>query len=388
VTINAQYPSSWWGAGFSDEVRTGEVLPLKLLERHLVLWRGEDGVLRCQSAFCPHLGAHIGYGGAVAGNSVSCPFHGYRYDGTGRLCGRIGESDAGSRRLRLDSYEVREHFGTIFVWNGNGPPDHEFPLDTFLPDGVKSKHDVTVFRCAFHLPFPAKHFIENVGDANHFGALHRVGTWGDVDLIDESTWLIKQRLQVYEPVPLFSMRYLRELWKLGQLGNPPIATENAMTITTWGGGLHLVEVDSFDSSGGRQSALGRLLELAGAVRAITCWTPIGANSHLHNVTFVLPKLRTPLPSWALDPVMNRIFAGRDWGAALQDASVMINRQEPVNPAYGKLDRGLIRFRRFWDSRIEDRSLWEGDGIHSNGLRGGIRWANAPSDSRRTNEVAS
>jgi hypothetical protein len=53
------------------------------------------------------------------------------------------------------------------------------------------------------------------------------------------------------------------------------------------------------------------------------------------------------------------------------------RHEQPNPGYGRLERGLVRFRRFWDSRIEDRSLWQGDGIHSNGLRAGIRWDDGP-----------
>lgn len=375
--INAQYPSSWWTAGFSDEIRVGEVVPVKLLERDLVLWRGSDEVLHCNSAFCPHLGAHLGYGGRVVDDAVMCPFHGYRYDGTGRLCGLVGESDAGSRRLRLASFEVREHFGTIFVWNGSGAPDHEFPLDTFLPPGVTREEDATVFRCAFHLGFPAKLFIENVADANHLGALHRTCAWGDVEFLDESPWLLKQRLQVYEPVPVFSRRYVRELWNMGQLANPPIGTENGMTMTTWGGGLHLIEVEPFQSGGGK-GPLGRLLDTVGAVRAITCFTPIEENSHLHNVTFVLPKMELPLPRWAWEPLLNRLLAARDWGPTLQDIAVMINRHEPVNPAYGRLDRGLVRFRRFWDSRIEDRSLWEGDGIRSNGLRAGIRWPDAPS----------
>jgi hypothetical protein len=62
---------------------------------------------------------------------------------------------------------------------------------------------------------------------------------------------------------------------------------------------------------------------------------------------------------------------------MQDGALMRHRQEPVNPVYGKLDRGLLRFRRFWDSRLLDRTLWAGDNIHSNGLRAGIRWEDRP-----------
>ena len=41
--------------------------------------------MTCQSidAFCPHLGAHLGYGGLVEESTIRCPFHAWRFDGTG-----------------------------------------------------------------------------------------------------------------------------------------------------------------------------------------------------------------------------------------------------------------------------------------------------------------
>ena len=39
-------------------------------------------------AFCPHMGAHLGFGGEVVGNSIKCPFHGWSFDREGK-CQRI-----------------------------------------------------------------------------------------------------------------------------------------------------------------------------------------------------------------------------------------------------------------------------------------------------------
>jgi hypothetical protein len=295
----------------------------------------------------------------------------------------VGEAVRTSERIGLTSYHVTEHFGTIFVWNGRGEPDHAFPLETLLPESVDTEEETSSFRCAFYLPFPAKLFVENVADASHLSALHRACDWGDVEFIEESPWLLKQRLELKNPVRLFSATYLRDVWDMGQLRNPPVSTENGMTMNTFGGGLHLIVIDPMRQGEARRGLMGKVLDVAGAVRAITCFTPVTAKSHWHSVTFVMPKLRTPMPQWALDRAMNRVLAARDWGATLQDSAVMINRQEQHIPAYGRLDRGLVRFRRFWDSRIEDRSLWEGDGIHSNGLRAGIRWDDAPSGPTRS-----
>ena len=40
-------------------------IPLRILEKNLVLWRGHDGVPHCQDAHCLHIGAHPGYGEEV-----------------------------------------------------------------------------------------------------------------------------------------------------------------------------------------------------------------------------------------------------------------------------------------------------------------------------------
>ena len=58
-------PFGWYQIGWPSDVAVGEVKPLRYFGRHLVLWRGQDGVAHVQDAFCPHLGAHLGHGGKV-----------------------------------------------------------------------------------------------------------------------------------------------------------------------------------------------------------------------------------------------------------------------------------------------------------------------------------
>lgn len=40
-------------------------------------------------AYCPHLGAHLGIGGTVEGETLRCPFHAFRFD-TGGVCVATG----------------------------------------------------------------------------------------------------------------------------------------------------------------------------------------------------------------------------------------------------------------------------------------------------------
>ena len=78
-------PNGWYLMAYSDEVAAGQVLPLHYFERDFVAFRGESGSVAVFDAFCPHLGAHLGHGGRVVGDSLRCPFHGWRWDLDGVL---------------------------------------------------------------------------------------------------------------------------------------------------------------------------------------------------------------------------------------------------------------------------------------------------------------
>ncbi|MBA17767.1 MAG: Rieske (2Fe-2S) protein, partial [Sphingomonas sp.] len=67
-------PFGWFGVGYSNELAVGEVRPVHYFGRELVLFRNENGEAGLLDAYCPHLGAHLGHGGKVEGDSIRCPF--------------------------------------------------------------------------------------------------------------------------------------------------------------------------------------------------------------------------------------------------------------------------------------------------------------------------
>ena len=76
-------PFGWFQVAFPGDLEPGEVTPLNYWSRELVLWRDAAGDFHLQDAFCPHLGAHLAYGGTVRDDELQCPFHGWRFDGEG-----------------------------------------------------------------------------------------------------------------------------------------------------------------------------------------------------------------------------------------------------------------------------------------------------------------
>src|SRR5690606_31236792 len=76
-------PNGWFLLAYADELAPGQLMPLHALDRDLVVFRGASGSVHAFDAHCPHLGAHLGVGGRVVGDTIECPFHGWRFGGDG-----------------------------------------------------------------------------------------------------------------------------------------------------------------------------------------------------------------------------------------------------------------------------------------------------------------
>src|SRR5688572_27406062 len=79
------FPTGWYQIGYSAELAPGDVRPVRYFDKELVLFRTEGGEVSLLDAYCPHLGAHLGYGGEVKGDCIACPFHDWRFTVSGEL---------------------------------------------------------------------------------------------------------------------------------------------------------------------------------------------------------------------------------------------------------------------------------------------------------------
>ena len=112
-------PNQWYAVLDSDEVRPGRPVGVVRLGERLVFWRDSHGRAVCQRDLCAHRGAALS-AGKVVGDQVQCPFHGLRYDQSGRctLIPANGREAPVPERFRVHSYPTIEANGFVYVWWG------------------------------------------------------------------------------------------------------------------------------------------------------------------------------------------------------------------------------------------------------------------------------
>lgn len=167
-------PFGWFAVALSDELAVGEVKALQYFERELVLFRTESGQARVLNAICPHLGAHLGHGGKVNGESIACPFHGWQFNGEG-YCTDVPYAENMPPRLvdkqALQHYAVKEDNRAIWMWYH---PDNEAPH--WELDHVPEMNDGVFWTHAESREWTVNCHIqdtnENAVDKAHFAYVH------------------------------------------------------------------------------------------------------------------------------------------------------------------------------------------------------------------------
>ncbi|MCI3934224.1 aromatic ring-hydroxylating oxygenase subunit alpha [Streptomyces sp. AN091965] len=163
-------PNQWYPILRTEDVKRDAPTGVKRLGEELVLWRDLSGKLVCQSARCPHKGANLS-GGRVVGNSLACPYHGFRYDAGGacRLIPALGTEGRIPASLRIDTYEVREQHGLVWLWWGEQReelPDIELPHE--LAEHPRPYRTITWSR-----PVHYTRYIESLLEFYHVTFVHR-----------------------------------------------------------------------------------------------------------------------------------------------------------------------------------------------------------------------
>jgi 3-ketosteroid 9alpha-monooxygenase subunit A len=162
-------PNGWFQVAYPEEVAPGQAIPLKFFGKDLVLFRTESGEVRMLDAFCPHLGAHLGYGGKVEGANIRCPFHAWKFDGTG-ACTEIPYAKKIPANARMRPWEVREWAGLIVAWHHAG--GEPAPWEPGVVAEYKDPEWTAYERRRWTIHTRNQEMAENAVDSAHFHYLH------------------------------------------------------------------------------------------------------------------------------------------------------------------------------------------------------------------------
>ena len=167
------HPTGWFHAYWADELAPGDVVPLHYFGEDLVLFRLASGEVSILDAYCPHQGAHLGYGGTVEDEVLVCPFHGWTWNARGENC-FIPNSSRSQMKVKARRWPVVERNGVVYLWHdaAGGEPAWEVPeisqlaSDEFYP--VRPKHTRTWEEVPVHVQM----IVENTVDIGHFESIH------------------------------------------------------------------------------------------------------------------------------------------------------------------------------------------------------------------------
>lgn len=161
----------WHPVCQSSEVHDAPVA-VRLLERDLVVWRDEAGLLRAFADQCPHRGARLSLGRVHAGQ-LECPYHGWRFEGSGRCVKVPAVPDFVPPPGHVAcTHAAAEAAGLVWVRLEAGAPQ---------PVAVEGEDDPRLRKLTvgpYDVAASAPRIVENFLDLSHFGFVHE-GWLGD-----------------------------------------------------------------------------------------------------------------------------------------------------------------------------------------------------------------
>ncbi len=173
------FPRGWFVVAESHELDAGP-LAVRFFGQDLALYRGESGNPVMLDAYCSHMGTHLAAsnsamivknGGQIEGDSIRCPYHGWRYNAAGEVDDIPYFDGPCPKSAALRSYPVVDNMGCVMAWfDPDGrEPDYAAPFlsEWDDPQWVRWSLD--------HLGELSVHpqeILDNMADVRHLGPTH------------------------------------------------------------------------------------------------------------------------------------------------------------------------------------------------------------------------
>lgn len=159
----------WMPVGVAGELTEERpIRPVRLLGEDLVVFRDKKGRYGVVAEQCSHRKASLAFG-RVDEEGIRCPYHGWKYDGTGKCLEQPAEPEAGGfkDKIKQIAYPVEKLGGMLWAYLGPEPKPLLPRWDVLAWEQGKrwiEKHEV--YHCNWLQP------MENSVDPSHLFWLH------------------------------------------------------------------------------------------------------------------------------------------------------------------------------------------------------------------------
>lgn len=112
-------PNHWYPVAWADKLQPGKVLPVKLWNQPIAIYRDTTGKVHALENACPHKGIEL-HRGEVQGDRLVCPYHGWEFNPAGE-CVNIPYFPPKQKLpcANARSYPTDERYGIVWVFPGD-----------------------------------------------------------------------------------------------------------------------------------------------------------------------------------------------------------------------------------------------------------------------------
>ena len=130
--MSAAVQNGAWPVALERDVQPASLVRAGYFNRELVLWRGDDDVIRVWEDRCPHRSIRLSAGRNL-GDSLQCIYHGWRYGKDGTVVDIPAQNHEARPDISVHSFASETTGGFVWVLEGEGAgtPDVD-PVDGVL----------------------------------------------------------------------------------------------------------------------------------------------------------------------------------------------------------------------------------------------------------------
>ena len=180
----------WYVAAWDHELLDGKKLARTILEKPVVLYRGESGRYVALDDRCCHRAAPLSMG-RIEGDCIRCMYHGLKFDETG-MCIQIPGQDRIPKTMKVVSYPVEERSHLIWIWMGDPALANPDLIVDYEPMGSPDWRGLPAY---LHYDANWLLIVDNLSDFAHLAFVHTNTLGGSEEYAYETKHIDIERLE-------------------------------------------------------------------------------------------------------------------------------------------------------------------------------------------------